>query len=180
MEERKIVRGEGLPTPDYDGQDDPPELQHRRRMEARLLARDLGLPAPAEDEEEGEDPVEEEEKDQLEVRPTPTPKSTRPSVRQTLHQLGQTIRQLPGQQIQLSTQDASFSMNVLAFQENQTSVAFMVPEQYSADFKIGAEVQIQVGERVIPVISVGGKVLLDHLGMYVFCFLINREEQDAS
>lgn len=177
MSERKIARGDGLPTPDYDGVEDPPELRHKRRMEARLLSRDLGQSPPVEDEEELDNPLDVEEEDQLEVRPAVVPKGTRPSVRQTLQQLGQTIRQLPGQQLQLSTQDASFSMNVLAFQENQTSVAFMVPEQYSADFKIGAEVQIQVGGRTIPVISVGGKVLLDHLGMYVFCFLINREEQ---
>lgn len=180
MTERKIARGEGLPAPDYEGADDPPELRHKRRMEERLLARDLGQKPPADDEEEEWENSLDEGEDQLEVRPAVVPKGTRPSVRQALQQLGQTIRQLPGQQIQLSTQDASFSMNVLAFQENQTSVAFLIPQQYSADFKIGAEVLIQVGKRQIPVISVGGKVLLEHLGMYVFCFLINREEPDES
>lgn len=176
MVERKIVRGAGVPTPDYTGQDDPPELRIQRELERKLLARDLGThPQLVPEDEELEELLGEDT--ELEVRERPTTKSTRPSVRQALHQLGQTIRQLPGQQIQLSTQDASFSLNVQAFQENQTSVAFMVPAQYSADFKIGAEVVIQVGERQIPVISVGGKVLLEHLGMYVFCFLVNREEQ---
>jgi hypothetical protein len=173
---RKVLRGVSLPKPD-DGSNDPESVRRQKEAEARLLAM-------------GDDPdVEELDPDQLdededaeERVPEPAhraPDRTPPrqTQREALTELGAVLRSVPGEALKIHTRDAVFSITVYAYSETDEVISFMLPMQYTADFKSGVPLTVERQGTKTPVTSLGAKIQLQHVDMFVTCFLIGHYEE---
>jgi hypothetical protein len=169
---RKVVRGGALPPTD-DGSGDPESVRLQKAAEARLLA--MGDDPDIEELEPDPEQVSTAPPEQEEVRAAPRP--PRQTQREALTELGTVLRSIPGEALKIHTRDAVFSLTVYAYSQTDEVISFMLPMQYTADFKSGVGLWIEHQGAKTPVTSLGAKIQLQHVDMFVTCFLIGHYEE---
>jgi hypothetical protein len=152
----------------------PLEYARQKQLEAMVYHDETFDDVSTPDEEEY---VQEEVKPKLFKDPNMDPRDTRkPTVTEAVKALDQVLEASPITPVVVRTTMATIKLPARLVSSSEYSIGFFLPVDSSAEFQIGAEFNIEVGGKVIPVMYAGGVFQLQRSAYLFMAFVVIKKE----